>query len=51
MGFQGWDEPGLSQGQAQFVPGISPGFFIFNTVEAQLVPGTNPVGPQKEFMC
>ena len=45
--------PGLSHGQARFVPGTNPalslgqapGFSLFSTVEARLVPGTNPVCP------
>ena len=63
--------PGLSQGQTGFVPATNPGqthvFSLFYTVEAQFVPGTNPVcprdkpslsqgqtggkGQQKKFMC
>ena len=42
--------PGLSLGQAQFVPGTHPGcprvFSLFYTVEAQFVLGTNPVCPR-----
>ena len=48
-----WDKPTLSQGQTQV-------FSLFYTMEAQFVPGTNPVCPwdnpgdegrHKRFMC
>ena len=41
-----WDKPGLSLGQTQFVPGTTQVFSLFYQVEAQFVPGTNPIGPR-----
>ena len=37
------DNPGLSLGQTHFVPGITQFFSFLYAMEAQFVPGTNPV--------